>query len=159
MEHIIHTKNFGSLVMFYDEEDSDIVTSMKWHVQKSPNTFYAIGYSCVKGVRKSHLFHRMLLNPERKNVVDHIDGNGLNNTRSNLRVCSHSENLRNIKKPHDHKGVCWYARDSKWKAQICHNSKRISLGYFSTKLEAAIAYNNKAKELFGDFANLNLIGE
>lgn len=144
--------------MLYDEVDASLVESRTWFVQKAPNTFYVVGYPVLNKVKKCLMFHRASTECPSDLVVDHIDGNGLNNTRANLRLCTRSENLRNIHK-NTVKGVGWYSRDSKWHAQICFNNKRIFIGYFENKLDAAIAYNNKAKELFGDFANLNIIGD
>jgi hypothetical protein len=98
---------------------------------------------------------RPLLKSER---IDHIDGNGLNNDINNLRLCSPSQNAsnRNPIKGKKYKGM-YFTRNGKWSAQITFNYKKISLGVFTTEKEAAIAYNLKALELFGEFAKLNEI--
>ena len=91
-------------------------------------------------------------------MVDHINRNGLDNTRKNLRICTRSENLMNSKKPElnstsKYKGVnkC----GNSWRAEIRLNRKGFYLGKFKTEKEAALAYNKKAIELFGEFARLN----
>lgn len=91
--------------------------------------------------------------------IDHIDNNPSNNNIENLRKVTQSQNCMN-RKPHKnrsskYKGVCWHKASNKWIAQICINYKIIYLGLFINKIDAAIAYNKKAKELFGEFANLN----
>jgi hypothetical protein len=90
--------------------------------------------------------------------VDHIDHNGLNNTRANLRLCSQAQN--NCNKPSRYgaskfKGVCWNRARKKWVASIQHNGKRYDLGYFTDEIAAARAYDKKAAELHRQFACLN----
>jgi hypothetical protein len=93
--------------------------------------------------------------------ADHIDGNGLNNTRANLRLCSHSENIRNQRlrvsdvKRSRFKGVTFYPDTGRWKAVIHHNKVRYSLGIFEIEEEAARAYDAAARERFGEFARTN----
>ena len=93
--------------------------------------------------------------------IDHIDGNGLNNQRNNLRKATHQENMMNRQSNKNSssqfKGVHWYERTNKWQARITFNQKRISLGYFTSEIDAAKTYNKKALELFGEFAKLNFI--
>ena len=97
-------------------------------------------------------------------LVDHINGNGLDNRRANLRVCTHQQNIFNQQKRKDkcsskYKGVCWSKRNKSWLAQIRFNYKLIYLGYYKNEDDAGLAYNEKAKELFGEFARLNIIEE
>jgi hypothetical protein len=88
-------------------------------------------------------------------VVDHINGNKLDNRRSNLRICTQAENQRNRGKQRNnvsgHKGVTWYARTSKWRVSIVLNKKHIHLGYFNLVSEAQKAYENAATEYHGEF--------
>jgi hypothetical protein len=93
-------------------------------------------------------------------LVDHEDGNKLNNQEENLRVCTQEENNRNVKKTwggtSKYKGVTYQEGAEKpWIAQIGYNGKRIYLGNFYTEEEAANIYNLAAKELFGDYASIN----
>lgn len=96
-------------------------------------------------------------------VIDHADRNPLNNQRSNLRYATYSENSyntsprRNINKSSKYKGVTRYG--NKYRAVIQYDGDKIHLGYFHSEVEAAIAYNVRAKELFKEFAYLNDVGE
>ena len=93
--------------------------------------------------------------------IDHIDGNGLNNQRKNLRACTRAENVRNRKKPKLNKekymGIRTYngKRKTSYRAIIGHNRKVYHLGMFASPEDAARAYDKKAVELFGKFARVN----
>ena len=107
------------------------------------------------------LMHRQILglNKGDKFDVDHKNGNGLDNRRRNIRICTRIQNSVNQKplKYKKYKGVSFHKKSELWRAYICPNKKMISLGYFKTEEEGALAYNKKAKELFGEFARLNQI--
>lgn len=93
--------------------------------------------------------------------VDHIDGNTENNFISNIRPATNQQNQFNSKKQSNstsgYKGVTWKKERSKWKAHCQYNGKEIFLGYYDSKEEAALAYNTKAAELFGDYVRLNVL--
>lgn len=97
-------------------------------------------------------------------VVDHIDGNGLNNQKSNLRQCTYAQNKQNSRKrkrtSSQFKGVNFHKGGQNWQAYITVNKKRIWLGRFNSEIEAASIYDAKARECFGEYAvtNFNLIG-
>jgi hypothetical protein len=103
--------------------------------------------------------HRFLLNAPAGVLVDHRDCNGLNNRKANLRLCTNKENTRNsrpyLKGSSRFKGVCWGKKAKKYIAQITVDGKRYLLGYFHDEIEAAVVYDIKAMELFGEFAYLN----
>ncbi len=105
---------------------------------------------------QSTYLHRFLMNAKDGEEVDHIDGNPLVNVVSNLRICSHEENGRN-KHTKTIKGVHWHKRDKCYTSSIRFKNKLIHLGTFKNIEEAAKVYNNAAKILFGEFANLNKI--
>ena len=93
--------------------------------------------------------------------VDHKDTNPLNNQKLNLRMAKHFQNLQNqnirkMEKSSKYKGVCFDNTRKNWKAQIIKNGKSIS-NKFPTEIEAALWYNQKASEIFGEFARLNEI--
>lgn len=92
-------------------------------------------------------------------VVDHINNNSLDNRISNLRLISKKQNSYNTRPNKNssskYKGVAWDKPNSKWRSQIVFNGKKNHLGYFLDEMEAAKAYDKKAKELFGEFAYLN----
>lgn len=104
--------------------------------------------------------HRLILNPEKTKEVDHISGDRLDNRRSNLRVCSKAENQANQSIARNNssgfKGVHKFR--GRWQAYLYSKGKRYHLGYHNTREAAAIAYNDKAREVFGEFARLNPIG-
>ena len=118
------------------------------------------GYYQVALNGKPYPLHRLLAqtfipNPENKPFVDHIDGDPLNNSLSNLRWATATENSRNRKKHRnntsDYTGVSFHRASGKWQAQISIDGKRKSLGYFHTKEEAAAVYEEAAKKEFGEF--------
>jgi hypothetical protein len=106
--------------------------------------------------------HRMLVQPRRNEVVDHIDHNGLNNRRCNVRPCTQRQNLANTRPSADAKiydntphyiGV--YRRGDKWRASIGYRGKYYYLGTFADPVEAAKARDKKAYEFWGPYAYLN----
>jgi hypothetical protein len=138
-----------------DAEDYEELSKHKWHTNKSHKSEYA----ARKPGRKHISMHRLLLNAPPGLLVDHRDGNGLNNRKSNLRLCTHQENTYNQRPRRGgtsrFKGVYWHKTEKKYTARIRKNGKRYSLGYFHDEIEAAVAYGIKAMEFFGEFAYLN----
>lgn len=96
-------------------------------------------------------------------VVDHINLNGLDNRRGNLRLCTDGQNKANGRIRRDntsgYRGVYWNASANKWQAYISVNSKRLYLGVFSDPWDAAVAYNDAALKHFGEFARINQFKE
>lgn len=144
-----------------DDEDFEYLNQWKWYANKMSGKYYA----ARNENRKTVLMHRFLLSEDALNKkIDHRDGDTLNNCRGNLRICSHSENMRNrisISKNNTSgfKGVCWNKKSSKWHAQIRFETKKINIGFFDCKIQAAKAYNAAALKYHGEFANLNQIPE
>jgi hypothetical protein len=106
--------------------------------------------------------HRIVVNAPPGMEVDHIDGNRLNNTRANLRICSRGQNQQNRKRTQNSsrfKGVSWFMRHGLWSAYIKKCGKKIHLGYFVEEKEAALTYDAAARLLFGAYALFNLPGE
>lgn len=103
--------------------------------------------------------HREIMNAPLGMDVDHINGDRLDNRKSNLRVCTHAENRRNTKTPttnkSGYKGVSWCIRDNKWIAFITLNGKSKNLGRYIDIMDAARAYNNAAIKYFGEYARIN----
>ena len=114
-------------------------------------------YISVRKGKEFRLLHRLILNPAVEECVDHIDGNGLNNCRSNLRICTRAQNQRNMRafktNKSGYKGVD--ARRGGYRASIQDDGKRVYLGHFHTAEAAAFAYNQAAIARYGEFANLN----
>jgi hypothetical protein len=139
---------------FVDDADAEALLPFRWRVQRGGRTCYA--YAFIDG--RSISMHRHILNLSTGQMVDHADGNGLNNTRSNLRLCSHAENIRNSKKQVDTTSVFKGVRLAKsgfWRAQIQQNGQRIHLGYFESEVAAARQYDRAARVFFGRFAKTN----
>ena len=149
-------KHAGKYVALVDDEDFEALNEIKWSIMKCPRSLYAVKIIRVNGRTATIRMHQLVLNGK---GIDHIDGNGLNNQKYNLRFCTNSENQMNVRKQKNtssiYKGVCFYKCSKKWMASIGLNGKKTHLGYFDTEAEAAKAYNTKAIELFGEFANLN----
>lgn len=143
-------------IAFVDDEDFDFLSKFKWYAVKGSRTYYASRFVERKEIR----MHNILIKHKKRNFIDHIDHNGLNNQKSNLRVCTKQQNNMN-KLPmkggtSKFLGVCWSQRAKKWRSTITHNGKNIHIGYYANEVDAAKAYNAMAKELFGEFANLNI---
>ena len=100
-----------------------------------------------------------LPNPHNKKFVDHIDGDRKNNNLSNLRWATAEENQRNRLKQKNtssiYKGVTYSKKNKKWEARIRINGKNKFIGYFKNEEDAGRAYDEKALQLFGDYAKLN----
>jgi len=156
MKEINLTQNKITLV---DDEDFKYLNQYHWHTRKMGNTFYAGRNIKTEKGQRIILMHREILNIlESIQEGDHIDGDGLNNVKLNLRVCSHKENSRNKRSrknsSSNYLGVAFY-KPKPWKAQIRVDNKLINLGSFNTEIEAAMVYDEAAKKYFGEFANLN----
>lgn len=150
-------KNRGKYVALVDDEDFENLNQYKWAALKHGNTFYAVR-SIYDNGKQAIYMHGAIMGGK---GVDHRDHNGLNNQRHNLRFCNQSENVINGQKSANrssvYKGVCFNKSARKWEVQIILNGNRVHLGYFVLEVDAAKAYNAKATELFGEFANLNVI--
>lgn len=130
-----------------------------------PHSWYAIYcydrfYAAATIRKKTVLMHRFLTNAPNGKIVDHIDGNSLNNSLSNLRVCTQSENIQNQRPKKKgmsskYQGVYFAKNINKWRAQARINGKTTHLGCFPTEYEAAIAYNAAVSKAYGIHAKLN----
>jgi len=156
MAEIVLTQGKVALV---DDEDFSYLNQYKWYAVKAEGRYYARRALPKVGEKQDHiLMHQALLKCPKGKETDHVDGNGLNNKRGNIRPCNHHENLMNKKghgKTSIFKGVSKRKTLRRFRAQIELNGKSIHLGYFDTAIEAAIAYNETAKKLFGEYAKLN----
>ena len=141
-----------------DEKDLELISQYKWCAVEQGKKIKCWYAKTNIGGGTALYLHRLLMNPPVGLEVDHINRNGLDNRRSNLRIATRSQNNANRKSKNvtsNYQGVCWSRRDKKWRANIQINRKKQSLGYFDSEIEAAKAYDKKAKELFGEFAILN----
>jgi hypothetical protein len=146
-------------VALVSDEDYEWLSKYKWRYH---NGYAARTVRTKSGKRTTVLMHREIMNATNQEV-DHIDGNKLNNTRENLRIATRLDNCRNVNKKRTntsgYKGVSFDKRRGKWRARIKVNYKEVWLGYFDNKHDAARMYNFWAKDLFGEYARLNVIRE
>ena len=144
-----------------DDEDYSRICMFKWCANQSRNTFYAISDSIKQKKKTRIIMHRLIMNAQKGVQIDHKDGNGLNNRKNNLRFANSSQQRQNSrthrKTTSKFKGVCFDKNKKLWCVRTCINYKRIYLGYFKDETAAAIAYDKKAIELFGEFARLNIL--
>jgi len=148
-------------VSIVDDEDFDKLNQFKWFAHWDRHNWYACRHTGrINGKDPITGMHRVIMNPQENMEVDHKDGDGLNNQKSNLRVCTHRQNNRNLKPRLDKissklKGVSWHKKNRKFTSTITSNQNTIHLGCFNSEQEAAIAYDKAAKQLHGDFARTN----
>lgn len=142
-----------------DSEDFEFLNRWKWFAIQIGRKYYAVRSKREGKTNKRIYLHRQILKAQLKEVVDHIDGDGLNNKKVNLRVCSRAENVRNqsvrVTSKSGYKGVSWENGKQLWRADISVNGHSKFLGHYQTKEKAAKAYNEMALEYHGEFAKLN----
>lgn len=145
----------GKQLILVDSEDRIIVESHGWCIDSH-------GYAVATIKYKKTYLHRLIMKVIDTSVyVDHINRNKLDNRKSNLRLCSHRDNLNNRPANKNNtsgfKGLYWHKRNNKWVVRITVEGKCISLGCYSDKIEAAKIYNAAAIKYFGEFAYLNKV--
>jgi hypothetical protein len=155
-----------------DDEDWPLISQYTWHVHgkkwtSKDGTVVVRWYAGSnipqpdgrKGYRELHnfLMHTLYEAPEPGATVDHINGNSLDNRRSNLRWATSSQNSANVTiRSHNTSGFKGIVKSGqKWRAKLNYKGRYIHLGYFSTPEEAAKAYDKKAFEIYGEFVQLN----
>lgn len=142
-----------------DELDFEELNQHKWSLLVSRNTEYAQRQvRNADGKVANVTMHVLLMNPPHGMEVDHIDGNGLNNQRANLRVCTRTQNRQNVgamkNNKSGYKGVTLHKVTGKWLAQIRANGKHYHLGLFTDPKEASAAYIEACEKYHGEYANL-----
>ena len=138
-----------------DAEDYESLDRYKWHANKGSRTYYARSRKNGKMIR----MHRVITNAPKGLVVDHINHNGADNRKKNLRICTYAENSHNRRcgrrGSSKYKGVSRCKKKELFLACIRCDGKHYHLGRFKSEIAAAKAYDKKARELFGQFAYLN----
>lgn len=143
-------------VALVDDEDFEYLSQFKWAAHKTGPNLYADRYSAINGHGGRIQMHREIMCFPKGMEIDHIDHNGLNNQKNNLRVCTRKQNAANTKSygKSKYRGV-FIDRDKYIRAAIKIQDKYTYLGSFKTEIDAAMAYDKMAKKYYGEFANLN----
>lgn len=138
------------------------LSQYKWHVLKGQRTFYASRRVQVEGGGRQRAvsMHREIIKAKDGQCVDHINHNGLDNRKANLRLATRSQNAQNRRKPNNssrskYKGISFNKREKKWNARIQVDGKQKFLGFFRDEVEAAKAYDEAARKYHKEFAVVN----
>ena len=145
MKRIYLTKGMVAVV---DDEDFERVNSFSWYFDGR--------YAARKANGRTILLHRFVIQTPKGKITDHVNGDRMDNRKSNLRICNQSQNRANSNRPRTntsgYKGVCYDTRLKKYRAYIKKEGKMHNLGLFKTAIEAHVAYVKKADELFGEYS-------
>ena len=144
-----------------DASDFEWLNQWKWSLNSFAGKEYANRIERNGTSKQTIKMHRLIMSAPEGVEVDHRDGNGLNNSRSNLRLASHQQNQCNVRRHRDNKsgfkGVYWNTDKQGWDAKICAKGKHYFLGRFSKKEDAVRAYEKGAKKLHGEFAQVKRV--
>jgi len=155
MKEIMLTQGKVALV---DDDNYEWLKQFKWSTyRKRAGLFYAKRGFRQNGKREWESMHRRIMKAKPGQQIDHINGNGIDNRKENLRICTQSVNQQNRHIPRGlsmYQGVSWSEQGKKWQAQITKDRILNHLGYFEKEEDAARAYNRKALELY-DSPKLN----
>ena len=161
MKTLILTQGQVALV---DDEDFEKLSKWKWTAYRGHHTWYAkraYGFPSngkSKTRTRTISMHRQIMGLKYGDtrMVDHINHNGTDNRKENLRLCDNSKNFQNqISRRAKYKGINFMPKLGKWRARICLNRKQVHIGLYLTDIEAAQAYDREAKKIFKEFAHLN----
>lgn len=139
-----------------DDGDYDYLNQWKWIAYKGGKTYYACRR--IRSTGRHLTMHREIMNTPKGMCTDHINRNGLDNRKENLRICTYSQNQANTEKYEGvskYKGVCLHSRGKKYVASLKHNYKYYYLGVYDNEIDAAKAYDKAAKKIYKEFAVLN----
>jgi hypothetical protein len=158
IRYIALTKGKFAIV---NAEDYERFGRFKWFASGPAKYLYAVrAIYPEKGVKVMLYLHREIMKAPKGLVVDHINGNTLDNRRENLRLATKRQNTCNMRINKEgctskYRGVNWHISVKKWVARITVNRRRIHLGVFDSEVEAAKAYDEAARKYYGEFARLN----
>lgn len=152
----LHGKKARGRVARVDDGDYDLVMQYRWYVKEVPPEPGKRGCGPYAVTSTSILMHCLIMGIK---GVDHRDHDGLNNQRSNLRPATQAQNMQNRRSQpgstSTYKGVFWNRRSQRWQAKIKTNGRSRTLGLYVSEAEAALAYDEAAREMFGEYACLN----
>lgn len=134
-----------------DDDDYESLAEHNWHALKQPNTYYAARSVKSDGKKITIWMHRQVNGTPPDLLTDHINGDGLDNRKENLRCASHQDNMINCGRHKScisiYRGVSWHISNRRWIAQITVDYRNIYIGGFSSEEEAHIAYESRRREL------------
>jgi hypothetical protein len=141
-----------------DPDDYARLSKLKWYAGGRGKLLYAKHTQKTNGKIEALLMHREVISVPDNMQVDHINHNGLDNRKANLRPVTPLQNMWNIRRKRGlsgFKGVTWDKREKKWKVQLPNKCKNVNIGCFDDPVEAAKAYDETVKKYRGQFAVLN----
>jgi len=144
-----------------DPEDYDRLAKHKWWTSRQGRSYYATRCASIGNGRKKCIWmHRVIMNARDGQFIDHINHNGLDNRKANLRFASHAQNSWNKRKQRGKhsskfKGVSWFNHAKKWQVRIQANGMKIFVGSYKKEINAAKAYDAAARKFHKEFAVLN----
>lgn len=157
MELIINSPKHGQFTVLYDDQDHEMISQYTWSIRKRPTNIYA--YPNVRKLSNMGM-HNMVMG---RKMIDHINGNGLDNRRSNLRFATHQENVRNKCSTRGSstrfKGVCYCKKKDTYVVTITVKNQPVKSTTTRNLYKAALIYNKWATCFFGEFAWLNKLTE
>jgi hypothetical protein len=160
MKEIKLTKGMVTIV---DDDDYKWLSKFKWFSHKARHSYYASRSVLKNGKTTTIDMHREILGLQHRDgkISDHINRNGLDNRKENLRIVSMSENTMNHKlyctNTSGYHGVSWDKNKNKWRASLHIKKNGKHVGYYSDPIEAAYAYDMAAKKYYGEYATLNFL--
>lgn len=147
-----------------DDEDDELVAQYNWRYNAMHNRAQTSVYIKGNGKPTNLYMHRLIMHAPEGVQVDHINGNRLDNQKANLRLVNAAQNQWNKRKvirpgvtTSQYKGVNWDRSLNRWRARLSVNGKYIYLGIHKSEIAAALAYNEGAREYYGEYACLNTI--
>lgn len=150
----------GGFVALVDAEDFAWLSEHRWVATGlDGNTRYVVTKAVIAGTKKFVKMHRLIAGAKLGEIVDRVNGDGLDNRRANLRICTHADNMRNRRKHKNNasgsKGAYYDRERNRWRAILLVDGKQKQVGTFDNQIQAARAYDIAALQYFGEFARLN----
>ena len=160
---LLYSPTYGVKICLFDKNGLELYDRYTWYVVYSHNLFYLERYAGTgRNDKKNIRFHREFMGLESgdERVVDHWNGNSLDNQFSNLKIKTNQQNIINRTRLNKNntsgfRGVSWNKMTKKWHAYIMIDRKRETIGYYTEKIDADANFRKRAKELFGEYYNSN----